>query len=44
MRRRGIEGTILFSLAVLVVAGLIALALRGKERASLGAGPEPTPP
>lgn len=44
MKRREIEATILFSLAVLVIAALIALAARGKQHASLTPGPEPTPP
>ncbi len=41
--QRKIEVTILLSLAVLVVAGLIALAVRGKRRVPLTPG-GPMPP
>jgi len=39
--RRKIEASILISLAILTIAGLIALAARGKGRVSLGPGPAP---
>jgi len=42
--QRKIETTILFSLLVLIAAGLIALARRGKEPARLGGGPVPPQP
>jgi len=42
--QRKIEVTLLVSLAVLTAAGLIALVMRGKERARLGGGPVPPQP
>jgi Tfp pilus assembly protein PilX len=39
--RRNIEASILVSLAVLVIVGLIALAARGKQRVAMGPGPVP---
>jgi hypothetical protein len=43
MKRREIEATVLFSLAVLVVAMLLALAARKNEK-GVQLGPGPAPP
>jgi len=42
--KRKIEITILFSLAVLIAAGLIALAVRNEEPLPHGGGGGPIPP
>jgi hypothetical protein len=41
VKRREVEATILISLAILAIAGLLALAARGRQRVSLGNGPTP---
>jgi len=41
LMQRKIEATILISLAILVIAGLLALAARGRQHVSLGPGPAP---